>query len=90
LVLELQFNQTFKFKCNDYRGKIITVTGFDFDVGSKNDLIGTATIELSDLLDAEADYNSYILLDKDKQPIKGYDKQVRFHLRFGIAFHSYL
>jgi len=70
-----EYNQTFKFRCNDYHSKTITVSGFDYDAGSTNDLIGTAIIELSDLLDSEADYKSYILLDKDKQPIKGYDKQ---------------
>jgi hypothetical protein len=83
LTFLLQYNQTFKFKCNDYHGKIITVTGFDYDVGSTNDLIGTAFIDLSELLDAEADYKSYVLLDKDKQPIKGYDKQARI----SVALH---
>ncbi len=76
----MQYNQTFKFRCNDYHGKNITVTGFDYDVGSTNDLIGIATINLNDLLDAEADYKSYILLDKDKEPIKGYDRQVSSRL----------
>jgi hypothetical protein len=87
-VFELQFNQTFKFRCNDYHGKIITVSGFDYDRGSTNDLIGTAAIELDDLLDADADYRSYILLDKDKQPIKGYDKQV-WHPQPYVASRCY-
>ena len=78
----MQYNQTFKFRCNTHNGKFITVTGYDYDTGSSNDWIGEAKIDLSSLLNADPDYRSYILLDKEKQPIKGYDKQVRAKIIF--------
>ena len=81
----MQYNQTFKFRCNEYHGKSIIVTAFDYDAGSSNDLIGKTVIDLSNYLDAEPDYKTFILLDQDKQAVKGHDKQVlNSGLRFGL------